>query len=713
MSQATQQNTEDTIDLKELFFSLIEQWKVIIISTLITVVCALVYLSITTEQYQTDALVQIKSNKSSPLAGLSSDMLAMASFAGIGGGLGGGSSIQSEIELLKSRAIFGQAIQKLHLDLQIQPELGVFNKLFTSSKYIKQYTASGVYLTNNQQSLFITQFDVPKTYENKNLSLVIKQNQYEIYDQKTDKRLVQGKLNQALQQNDWKIDIKGQIQQEQKFILQKSSLPAAMSNILKSFNAQEKGKGTGILELTYQGENKANIPDILNAVLNIYKQQDIARSVTDKDQQVRFLEKQLPELKDDLNASERQFNQFREKYGTIDVKEESELYLKQSMQLETSKIELQQKQAELGAQYTAEHPAMSAINAQLATINSKINELNGKVKQLPELQRQYLQYYRDVEIKTQLYTSLLGTYQSLNVAKAGELGKVSIIDYAVEPVKPIKPRKLIILVLSIFVGGFIGILLALLRNMLDSGVRNLSQIADEYKLKEFGEIQEFPALNQRSKQYVHPLAALTPSAPPVEQFRQISSAIENSYKTKKNAIVQLVGVSKNVGTSTTVANLAVVFAQMNLKVLLIDTDLRHGQLKEYFNINIQQGLSEYLQGKTSLDAIITPTQQSGLDLIPSGQYSDNPAAVLSKIEMRQLFDQISSKYDLILVDSAPVIDVMDSQICAKYVGVNVLVTRYNYSSTTEIEKALQQFGNAGHSFDGIIFNAVAKKAIRF
>jgi len=79
-----------------------------------------------------------------------------------------------------------------------------------------------------------------------------------------------------------------------------------MTNISENFNAQEKAKGTGILELTYQGENPANIPNILNTVLNIYKQQDITRSVTDKDQQVAFLEKQLPELKADLNNSERQ-----------------------------------------------------------------------------------------------------------------------------------------------------------------------------------------------------------------------------------------------------------------------------------------------------------------------------------------------------------------------------------------------------------------------
>lgn len=460
---------DDTIDLKELFFSLIAEWKVITLCILLSIVSAIIYLRTTENVYQTDALVQIKSNTSSPLAGLSSDMAAMASLAGLGGM--GSSSTQSEIELLKSRAILGQAIKDLNLDIQIQPKENFFQKIVSDNNYIKTYTIQDILLKKEGRRLVITQFQVPKFYENKALLLTFEDNKYTIHDYKTEQLLKEGELNRVLRDGPWNISVSGNINSGQQFILQKNSLPVAMSNILKNFDAQEKGKGTGILELTYQGENPVNIPNLLNTVLNIYKQQDINRSVTDKDQQVAFLEKQLPELKEDLNNSERQFNQFRKKYGTVDVKGESELYLKQSMELEIQKVQLQQKQAELGAQYTAEHPAMQAISAQLTTLNTKISEVNNKVKQLPEIQRLYLQYYRDVEIKNQLYTGLLTTYQSLNIAKAGELGKVSIVDYAVEPVKPVKPRKLIILVLSIFVGGFIGILIALVRNFLHFGIQ--------------------------------------------------------------------------------------------------------------------------------------------------------------------------------------------------------------------------------------------------
>lgn len=94
----------------------------------------------------------------------------------------------------------------------------------------------------------------------------------------------------------------------------------------------------------------------------------------------------------------------------------------------------------MAAKYTAEHPAMREINGQLAAINKQIGELNSTLKQLPDVQRQYLQLYREVEVKTQLYTALLNSYQQLRIAKAGEIGNVRIVDTAVEPVEPIKPK---------------------------------------------------------------------------------------------------------------------------------------------------------------------------------------------------------------------------------------------------------------------------------
>lgn len=702
---------DDTIDLKELFFTLITQWKLIILCTIFTLVCAILYLRSSDAIYQADALVQIKSNSSNPLANLSSEMAAMASFAGLGGI--GGSSTQGEIELLKSRAIFGQAIQNLNLDLFVQPQQSLFQKIIYPENSTLEYGQKGITFSAKNHHITISQFQTPKNYENKALALKIDKNDFSIFDEEEGTLLIKGQLNQTLNQAGWKIRISGALLTAQKFNIQKYSLPAAMTKALNDFNVQEKGKGTGILELTYQGNNKTNIPQVLNTVLNIYKEKDIDRSVVDKNQQVAFLEKQLPELKNDLNSSERQFNQFREKFGTIDVKEESELYLKQSMELETQKILLQQKQAELSAQYTSEHPAMQAIGAQLATISAKINEVNGKVKKLPEIQRLYLQYYRDVEIKNKLYTNLLGTYQTLNVAKAGELGKVSIIDFAVEPVKPIKPRKLIVLLVSIFVGGFLGVLIVLLRNVFNAGIRDLSPVTREHNITNFGEILETELLNSKSKSYVPALAIVQPTEKVIEQIRQIANAIYYSSQNKKQPLIQILGTSNNVGTAVVASNIAIVLAQLNLKVILVDANLRHGNIREYFNLNVSSGLSDYLDGKSDLNSSINKTNQVNLDVITCGSNLVSPISTLSKPEIGQLLEKLAKDYDLVILNSSPILEFSDSLVLAKHIATQVLVGRFGYTSLGELEKAVETFKNSGVSFDGMILNSVPQNAFKF
>ncbi len=122
---------------------------------------------------------------------------------------------------------------------------------------------------------------------------------------------------------------------------------------------------------------------------------------------LKFLDEQLPELSQQLDVAEREFNTFRQQFNTVDVTKESELYLTQSITLETQKAQLEQQVAEASAKYTNEHPVMQQMNAQLGAINKRIAELDGTLKRLPDLQRQYLQLFREVEVKQQLYTALL------------------------------------------------------------------------------------------------------------------------------------------------------------------------------------------------------------------------------------------------------------------------------------------------------------------
>lgn len=714
MNQTT--NNEDTIDLRELFFSLIAQWKLILLCVLLAIVFALLYLRVTPDTYSVDALVQVESQKGGAAAALlGQELSSIMDGAGIGQQLA-----QAEIEILKSRLVVGTTIEKLNLDISIQPKNNsFFQKLISVSNFETQYSSRGVYVENDTDRFDIQQFTVPNKYLNSALLLTLTDNkEITLTDLDKEEVVFKGKLNQnnILSTRDglWKVTIFGNPLQDE-YVITKQALPTAVSDFLDNYSAAERGKQTGIIGLSYQGNDTLQITNILNVILQTYKQQNIERSSAEKEQTLKFLDKQLPELKKDLDQAERQFNVFRQRYNTVDVSKESELYLTQSITLETQKAELQQKQAELSAKYTPEHPAMQEINAQLGAINSKIGELNGTLKRLPDLQRQYLQLYRDVEVKQQLYTGLLNTYQTLNVAKAGEIGNVRIVDTAIEPVKPIKPKKLIILVLSIFVGGFIGVMLALLRKMLRNGIKDSTQIENEFDLPVYATVPRSPVQESRikllkKKKSIPILAIKHGDDVAIESLRSMRTAIHFALANAKNNIISIAGPAPEVGKSFISVNLATILAQSNKRVLLIDADLRRGYLNKYFNAEIKPGLSEYLAGEVGLNEITHHSEVAGLDMITRGKSPANPSEALSTPQFIAFLEEIMPLYDHILIDTPPVLAVTDGVVIAQNAGVNLVIARHAKTHMKELELTLSRFEQAGIKVNGFILNDIQSTA---
>ncbi|KXZ67515.1 polysaccharide biosynthesis tyrosine autokinase [Acinetobacter venetianus] len=708
MSQNT--NTEDTIDLKELFFALIAQWKLIALCIILSLVFALLYLRATPDTYSVDALVQVEDSKgaSAALLGDLSQMIEQKSPA------------QSEIEILKSRLVLGSVIQALHLDLEIASENNTFShRLLNKTDYETEYSPKTVTFNDGEKFFNINQFDVPNSYLDKKLSLSFKNNNFRLVDPKTDEIVLTAPLNKLNQLKNqfgtWKVAIFTNDTFDANYFVQKNSLPAAVQAILSNYSVAERGKLTGILGLNYQGQDKEHITKVLNAILAAYSAQNVERRSAETAQTLKFLDEQLPDLKKQLDDAERVFNKFRQQYNTVDVTKESELYLTQSITLETKKIELQQQQADLAAKYTAEHPAIREINAQITALDKQITQLNSTLKQLPDIQRQYLQLFREVEVKTQLYTALLNSYQQLRIAKAGEIGNVRIVDTAVEPVEPIKPKKLQILILSIFLGGFFGTLLALLRNMLRTGVKDSTQIEREFDLPVYATVPRSPIQETRmsilkKKKSIPILAVKHSDDIAIESLRSIRTAIHFALASAKNNIIMIAGPAPEVGKSFISTNLATIFAQSDKKVLLIDADMRRGYMHKYFDVDIKPGLSEFLSNQAELSQVIHQTEVNGLNVITRGKSPTNPSEMLGSQKFKALLDELSQQYDHIIIDTPPILAVTDGIIISQYAGVNLLIARYSKSQMKELELSLNRFEQAGVKVNGFILNDIQRTA---
>ncbi|WP_262125580.1 polysaccharide biosynthesis tyrosine autokinase [Acinetobacter baumannii] len=706
MNQNT--NTEDTIDLKELFFSLIAQWKLIALCIILSLVCALLYLRVTPDTYSVDALVQVEDSKgaSAALLGDLSNMIEQKSPA------------QAEIEILKSRLVLGSVIKDLHLNIQISStENTLTHRLLSDVEYKTEYNKQAVIFKDGFKSFEIRQFEIPAYYLDKNLYLSFDKQSFRLTDPNTEQTILTLPLNQLNQvagpHGTWKVAIFTRDQFNTTYNITNLSLPAAVNLVSSNYSVAERGKLTGVLGLNYQGEDKQHITKVLNAILATYSAQNIERRSAESAQTLKFLDEQLPDLKKQLDDAERQFNKFRQQYNTVDVTKESELYLTQSITLETKKAELEQKQAEMAAKYTAEHPAMREINGQLGAINKQIGELNSTLKQLPDVQRLYLQLYREVEVKTQLYTALLNSYQQLRIAKAGEIGNVRIVDTAVEPVKPIKPKSLLVLVISLFLGGFIGMLIAVLRNMLRTGIKDSGQIENELDLPVYATVPRSPIQESRikilkKKKSIPILAVKNSDDIAIESLRSIRTAIHFALANAKNNIIMIAGPSPEVGKSFISTNLATIFAQGDKRVLLIDADMRRGYMHKYFDVDVKPGLSELLSGQADLQKVLHKTQVANLDVITRGKSPTNPSEILSSNQFKELLEQLQSQYDHIIIDTPPVLAVTDGIIISQYTGVNLIVARYAKSQMKELELTLNRFEQAGVKVNGFILNDIQR-----
>ncbi len=709
MSQSDK--TEDTIDLKELFFSLIAQWKLIALCTMLSLVCALLYLRTTPDTYAVNALVQVEESKgaSAALLGDLSDMVDQKQPA------------QAEIEILKSRLVLGSVIQELNLDLNIQGlQNGFIDRLTKEHLYKTEHHKDAVIFRDNEKSFNVREFKVPAHFVDQSLILNIDGQNFSLSDSTTQQILISGKLNQNNQISSeyglWNIAIYSQDQINDSYQIRKLSLPAAMDRLTANYSVAEKGKLTGILGLNYQGQDKAQITRILNEILAAYSKQNIERRSAETAQTLSFLDEQLPELKEKLDSAEREFNTFREQSNTVDVTKESELYLSQSVALEQQKAQLQQRQAELSAKYTNEHPAMQEINAQLTVVTKRISDLEATLKQLPDLQRRYLQLYREVEVSQQLYTGLLNSYQQLRIAKAGEIGNVRIIDQAVTPIKPIAPKKLQILILSLFLGAFLGTLLALLRNMLRSGVKNSDQIETELDLPVYAtvprsSIQEGHFKLLKKKKFLPILAIKNSDDLAVESLRSMRTAIHFALGNAKNNIIMVSGPAPEVGKSFISVNLATILAQSGKCVLLIDGDMRRGYLHQYFkDSNNNLGLSSYLNGQElATEKLIQKSEVVNLDFMARGKSPSNPSELLGSEQFVRLMEELSSQYDHVIIDTPPVLAVTDSLIISQYTGVNLVIARYAKTQMKELELTVNRFEQMGVKVNGILLNDVQRE----
>src|SRR5690606_26637849 len=224
------------------------------------------------------------------------------------------------------------------------------------------------------------------------------------------------------------------------FTLIKRSDSQMIRDLQERFQVAQRGRDTGILELTLTGPDRLALQRSLDAIANVYLIQNINRQAAEAESRLKFLEEQTPLIQNGLNEAENVLNEYRASQDSVDLTFETQSMLERIVGLDTELNELQIQESELSQRFTPSHPSYRALLEKRTQLITEQRRLEEQVNGLPETQRQVLRLTRDVEVSQAIYMQMLNATQELRIARAGTVGNVRILDDALVGPNPIAPR---------------------------------------------------------------------------------------------------------------------------------------------------------------------------------------------------------------------------------------------------------------------------------
>jgi tyrosine-protein kinase Etk/Wzc len=631
----------------------------------------------------------------------------------------------AEVELLRSRLVVARAIDKLKLYIAASPDrLPVIGGLVASTDVVAMLPwlqGLGGYAWGKER-IELAAFDVPEYLENRRFELRTMAAGRFMLTEPESGIWIEGATGQALVETTPYGPIELTVARLDappgtRFSLTRSSRLAAIESVQKAIDVQEIGKQSGVVTATLKGDTADGVYRLLTEIGREYMAQNSARRTEEADKSLVYLNQRLPELKQQLEQSEARYNQFRNQNGTVDIGEEGRINLQRSAAVRTRKIELEQKRTELLARYMPAHPAVQAVDDQLREVSRELREASAQLRQLPVLEQEMVRLARDVKVNSELYTALVTSAQQLQLIAVGKTSNVRLVDSPEKPDQPVTPNRPRIIAIAIFAGIFLGVLLAFLRRALQTAIDDPDQVEKLFGLPVYASIphskmQQTLVNGGRDPTRLPLLSRIASMDVAVEGLRNFRTALQFCLSRTDNHVVLITGPTEGMGKSFVSVNLASIMAASGKRVLLIDGDLRDGQLHRYFHSERAGGLSDILAGAKPSE-VLRASVLENLDFVSTGTLPPNPAELLMRPTLAAMLAELAPHYDIVLIDAAPLLAVADSLIIGEHTGAIFLTARAGVTRPGEIAEALKRLARAGLAARGVLFNDMTARPGRY
>ncbi|WP_010628923.1 polysaccharide biosynthesis tyrosine autokinase [Halomonas sp. KM-1] len=714
---APQAPADDEIDLGRLFGLLLDhKWWIVAITALFTVL-GVAYALLATPIYRADALVQVESK-----AGLSNPLQDMRSM------LGEETKAEAELGILRSRLVLGRAIEQERLDVTVTPRRLPLVGDFLARRGLERPAFVDRYAFTRRsvwagETLNLGELRVGPAFQGQPFVLrVLDGERYRLSLE--GEVLGEGRAGQNESFLGGQVDLRiAEIMAAPgaEFTLVQEPLLDVINDLRSRFSVSQQGRDSGLFDLSVRDAEPARAERTLNAISQVYLTQNIQRQSAEAEQSLEFLERQAPEVRGQLRQAEDTLNAYRMQQDSVDLSLETKAILDRIVNLEAQLNELEFSEAEISRRFTPSHPTYAALLEKKQQLQRERAQLNGQINNLPETQQQMLRLTRDVEVTQEIYVQLLNKMQEMNIARASTVGNVRILDGAMVQRQPVEPRKSLIVIIATLLGGMVAVGVVLVRGLLNRGVESPAQIeqaglpvyATVPLSNEQSKLTERVRRRQERKGRAVPMALLAERAPAdtsIEALRGLRTSLHFAMMEGSDNRLVITGPSPGIGKSFVSINLAAVCAQAGQRVLVIDADMRKGHIHFAFKGRSEGGLSELLAGKANLDEVLRTTTQEGLSYLSRGSVPPNPSELLLTQRFSQLLEEVSQRFDLVIIDTPPVLAVTDAAVVGKQCGTTMMVVRFQHNPIKELEVARRRLETAGVEVKGCVLNAIERKA---
>jgi len=708
------EDKDNVINLKEELFKYVTHWRWFVLSVLISLVLAFLYLKITPKSYSVATKILIKDEKSNDLA---NQLSAFSEMSLLGNSK---NNIENEVEILKSRTLIYNTIDSLNLNIQYLDTSEIIDK--------DLYKKSPISLIFNSEKLTKT-VEIKLTDVNEN-SFNVSVNDQTIGKKSFDKNITSEfgtfqikKINPVKGFKNLKVIVYPKIDFTESYQKILSVAPAS--------------KTASVIDLSVIDKTPAKAADFLNTLVYNYNLGGIKDKRFISENTANFISDRLTLIATELGDVESQVEGYKNNNNLSDIETEVKMYLENLSSFEKSVLENETKinvvndlirhisrtkyddlvpggllaedagsesiiqeinqlileKQKRSVNATVDNPNYIVLEDQIRSLKSNLqaslrrnlsslqivksdykrqeNEMQSKLSQVPRQEKEFRIIDRQQKVKEALYLFLLQKREETNITLAATDLNAKVIDKAIPTDKPVAPKSMIILLAALVLGTIIPFVIIYIKNLLDTKINSRFDITDNSNIPFLGDIPTSETSGELME-----LSSRSSAAEAVRIVRTNLDFILSDKAEDECKVIFLTSTVSGEGKTFVSANLAATFSLSGKKVLLVGLDLRNPKLYEYLKVN-PLGVSNYItKNDKPIESYIIPVEgYDNFDVLSSGSIPPNPTEILMNKKIKDLFENLKAQYDYIIVDTAPVSLVTDTLLIAKYADATIYVVR--------------------------------------